>query len=231
MLLSKNVEPKIDIEVFRFNAAKPLDGAIDCLSVIERERAFAIDSLERRTEFVQSRAQVRRILAKKMKVEPSTIEFKLGPYGKPHLVNDSESSWYFNMSHSQNQRVIAVSSSFEVGADLEVRRANIKMEEIATRLFSATNQKLLSDLSGDEKINFFFKLWTFHEAYLKALGESVFAAPSIAHLITFDDISDSEIRGDDFRILELEFSQGYASALAIIGLSHSADIRVHYIDL
>ncbi len=87
---------------------------------------------------------------------------KLNEYGKPY--SDEK---FFNISHSGNYVIIAV-SDFEVGCDVEMKR-ELEYERLGKIVFHENERKKLSET--DDKGSLFFKLWTSKEAFIKCLGE------------------------------------------------------------
>ncbi|MDE7256920.1 MAG: 4'-phosphopantetheinyl transferase superfamily protein, partial [Clostridia bacterium] len=92
------------------------------------------------------------------------VRVENGQWNKPRLV--SPQGVFFNISHSGEWTVTAVSDG-EVGVDIQkVKPVDMRL---ATRFFSADEQKILAD-AGDGAERLFYRLWTVKEAYLKALG-------------------------------------------------------------
>ena len=96
------------------------------------------------------------------------IELVFGEKGKPHIANLS--NVHFNISHSGNYVVCAVSAQ-ELGIDVErVRKVNLR---IAERFFSQPEIDDLMALDEDERMQYFITLWTIKESYLKAIGRGL----------------------------------------------------------
>ncbi|MET0267710.1 MAG: 4'-phosphopantetheinyl transferase superfamily protein [Duganella sp.] len=91
--------------------------------------------------------------------------YGLGPYGKPCLWGAA--SLEFNLSHAGSQ-VVCVLSSAPVGVDIEQVRA-IDLG-IAERFFHPREQAALMACAPSLRRDYFFRLWTAKEAYVKALG-------------------------------------------------------------
>lgn len=90
------------------------------------------------------------------------FEIKLNDYGKPYCGEK-----FFNISHSGNYVILAVSDS-EVGCDVEAVR-ELEFERLGKIVFHENELKILARTSN--KSDYFFKLWTAKEAFIKALGE------------------------------------------------------------
>lgn len=106
----------------------------------------------------------RKILSEKLLTAPNHFEFKKTENGKPYL--DSKDI-HFNLSHS-GEWVVFAFSDHDTGIDIEkIRPVNYR---IAERFFSSGENNILRLLNKDEKLNYFFDLWTLKESYLKMLG-------------------------------------------------------------
>lgn len=82
--------------------------------------------------------------------------------GKPYLKN---SSINFNISHCNNIVVVIISNK-NVGIDIE----DIKEFKKSIIRKVLTNNELIDLLSANNKNEYFFKLWTLKESFLKAIG-------------------------------------------------------------
>jgi 4'-phosphopantetheinyl transferase len=77
---------------------------------------------------------------------------------------------HFNMSHSHELALCAVSTRREVGIDLEYLRPMPDALQLAKRFFSRAEHALVP---VEEQVPVFFRLWTAKEAYLKATGKGL----------------------------------------------------------
>jgi 4'-phosphopantetheinyl transferase len=111
---------------------------------------------------------VRWILGEKTAIQGKSIIFEKTEKGKPYLIEHSNP--YFNISHSGNWVVVAFADK-EVGIDVEkIRFINF---QIAKRFYSKAEFNKLNKMEGQEKLEFFFDLWTLKESYLKLLGKGL----------------------------------------------------------
>ena len=102
-----------------------------------------------------------------------TLDLKIyyGGNGKPYL---QDYSVYFNLSHSGNYVICAVSPR-EVGVDIQEYK-KVDMERLARRFFSEEEQTILEGrMDGQEKRKLFYQLWTRKEAYGKLTGKGIAA--------------------------------------------------------
>lgn len=109
-----------------------------------------------------SNVLVRILIRKFLNINNSHIVFQKNGYGKPLLMNYAD--FHFNISHTRNAFVVAISDGV-VGVDIEnVRTADLK---IAKRFFTDNEYIYITELEvgTDER---FFEIWTKKEAYVKA---------------------------------------------------------------
>jgi 4'-phosphopantetheinyl transferase len=111
--------------------------------------------------------------------ETTPLRFQYGPAGKPELQGGAAAwgAWgrggelHFNVSHSADRALIAISHEF-VGIDLEEFRA-LDYQAVATQVFSPGDLTTLSRTPAAQKPDTFFRLWVRHEARAKAFGAPI----------------------------------------------------------
>jgi 4'-phosphopantetheinyl transferase len=111
---------------------------------------------------------VRTILGRRLQVAGNSLVIDYSDKGKPHLKHHP--GIHFNISHS-GQWVVCAISAQPVGIDVEVIRP-YKLK-IAKRFFSPEEYGNLMNKDENERIGYFFELWTLKESYLKALGKGL----------------------------------------------------------
>ncbi|MGF1514012.1 MAG: 4'-phosphopantetheinyl transferase family protein [Elainellaceae cyanobacterium] len=170
------------IHLWRASLDLPLD------HLCERSRLLSADEIERadrlrssaRHSFVAARSTLRLILSQYLLCHPGAIDFAYSDRGKPYLniaqVNIAQVSapLQFNLSHSQNVAVYALTTEGAIGVDIERIRPVPKLARLARRYFSPQERASLEALSGLQRLEHFFSLWTQKEAYVKATGEGVY---------------------------------------------------------
>ena len=145
------------------------------LSDDETERAQRFLSDRDRCRFIRARGAMRTILGHYLETAPEELVFVYGPQGKPFLVSPA-TVLAFNLSHTGNLALLAVSRETALGIDLEQPRKRPNIMAIAHRVFDEEMQQELSQLEGAELTQAFFFFWTGLEARMKALGNGVFTA-------------------------------------------------------
>ena len=138
------------------------------LSKQETNRAnkfyFSID----KKRYLLTRALLKNILSRITDTPARQLHFKFNEHGKPYL--ESFKHIYFNISHSGDIGLLAVTDCAAIGIDVEQYRKRLQLREIAERFFSKYETDILLNLPDNQKISAFFSCWTRKEAFIKALG-------------------------------------------------------------
>ena len=144
------------------------------LSDDERQRADRFVFERDRRRFIVARAELRKLLAARLGVQPESVEFRYGVRGKPALADRcAESGLRFNLSHAVDVAACAFSWVPEIGIDIESIRVIPDAEEIAARFFSRRENEAYRGLDPDDRPQGFFNCWTRKEAFVKALGDGL----------------------------------------------------------
>lgn len=117
-----------------------------------------------------SRYLLRKILSECLKIDAKTIKLVNDKYDRPILVLPKIKNFHFNVSHSGDYIVIAISSNGRVGIDIEkIKPINLSVSDTC---FTKNEIKYLYNKKGTE-IERFYKLWTLKESFVKAIGEGL----------------------------------------------------------
>ena len=138
------------------------------LSVDEAQRAARFHFSADRNRYIVAHGCLRDILARYLHCKPHQLGFSTGEYGKPALVNNEYID--FNLAHSADLALIAVTRGRKVGVDVERIRQDMELEGIARRYFSLHEVSELLALPPAQRETAFFNGWTRKEAYIKAQG-------------------------------------------------------------
>ena len=142
------------------------------LSADERQRAARFHFEKDKQRFTVARGLLRTILSKYLGIPAPCLEFDYGHYGKPEI---KATNVRFNLSHSQNLALYAITRDRNLGIDLEFIRPMREAEQIANRCFSRRENAIFQALTPSQKPAAFFYHWTRKEAYLKAVGDGLAA--------------------------------------------------------
>ena len=123
-----------------------------------------------RKQFLLGRMLIRNALSQYSDVDPQDWEFTENEYGKPILESKHHQSLFFNLSHSANCLVVAISRVSQLGVDIELSDKLRRVIKIGARYFSNSEIKELSSLPESQQLSRFYDLWTLKEAYIKARG-------------------------------------------------------------
>lgn len=139
----------------------------DVLNTHEKQQVNRQKVESVRSQRILSRGFLRLVLSQKTNKHAQDIQLHTGKHGKPYLGNNS---LYFNVSHTKNILVLALSTQYEVGIDIEYKDINIQAENMPKQCFHPQEWKYFQQLSHSNKQVFFLKMWTKKEAATKAVG-------------------------------------------------------------
>src|ERR1700694_895628 len=196
------------------------------LSPEERERADRFHFEVDRRRSVIGRGYLRLLLGEILDLPANKLQFEYDEFGKPSLTPRQGPPLQFNVSHSGELILIAITMGRAVGVDVERIRTDFDADSIAARFFSANEYRILASLAGPVRYKAFFACWTRKEAYLKARGVG-FSLPLDQFDVSF--LPDEEPRllatrhdpaeARRWRLQALDLSSDYAAALAAPGSS------------
>jgi len=116
-----------------------------------------------------TRVFVRDLLSKYVDIAPSDWHFDKGEKDKPEVMN-CPLPLRFNLSHTKNLIICAVTLVNDIGCDVENTTRNNDVLAIADRYFSSTEIDQLFTLPKEHQRHRFFDYWTLKESYIKAWG-------------------------------------------------------------
>ena len=118
-----------------------------------------------------ARGILRKILGAYLDISPKEILFSYNHYGKPTLnVVADKHSLCFNITHSEEIALFAVTRRQEIGIDLEFIKKEMADTKVAENFCSQDELSELNKLSANLYVSAFFSFWTRKEAFLKAAG-------------------------------------------------------------
>jgi 4'-phosphopantetheinyl transferase len=148
---------------------------MEWLSVDERDRAQRFHFEEDRVRFVVARGMLREILGSYLSKSAANITFCLCKGGKPAIPGRP---LHFNVSHSHDLLLCAITPNREVGVDVERLRSIDELEAIANQFLSARDWAMLANLPVERREREFFHCWTRMEARVKAAGVGLWSTSS-----------------------------------------------------
>lgn len=194
------------------------------LSDDERARSerFLVESERRRYKLC--RGLLRQLLSAYTGVGPEVLRFVYGSHGKPLGAGRlAEVGLEFNLAHSGDLAVYALTLGRRVGVDVERAKDVPEAEQIVARHFAIEERAAWQRVAAEERLAMFFRVWTRREAFVKATGKglgegwnafAVTAAASGARLL---HISGDAAAAGQWTLCDLELPQPYFGAVAAEG--------------
>lgn len=143
----------------------------------ERVRAarFRVDGP--RQQFVICRSTLRRLLSSCYQIGPTELPIECGNHGKPSVpttaLGQAVDNVEFNVSHSGQLGLIALTIDSPVGVDVEEFDTRVQILKLAERFFSPHEAVALTRLAPEKQLAGFYRGWTCKEAYIKAIGNGL----------------------------------------------------------
>jgi 4'-phosphopantetheinyl transferase len=203
--------------------AKVITNLAALLSQDERQRAVRYQRSVDRDRFIAGRGILRKIISTYLALAPCELRFTYNEYGKPAVSDDqNDCALSFNLSHSAELALYAVTMGRDVGIDIEHIREDFATIEIAEQFFSKDEVAEIKSLPMDQRTLGFFNCWSRKESFIKAKGMGVSyildrftvsltpgAPPALLK------VDDDEREASQWKVYELSPGAGYVAALVI----------------
>lgn len=199
----------------------------------ERERAIRFRFDQDRDRFIACRGRLRRLLGRCLGQSPEEVGFRIGPYGKPQIAGP-ECGLRFNLSHSSDRALVAITSGHEVGVDLERLRHDFDPILLAEGRFAPHEIAALRAAPERRRHARFLQLWTAKEACLKATGQGLmgnlarFPIPLCGKAVFplgSEESASSPVPMGRLSLAPLQLGGGYLAALALQGPMLPIDLQ------
>jgi len=194
----------------------------ESLSADETIRAERFHFENDRRRFIVARGCLREILARYLRIAPVAIQFDYNDHGKPELGGATRglSQLKFNLAHSGELAIYAITLIGDIGVDIERVRADIDLEELAHSFFSASEIASLDLLAGGERRQAFFHCWARKEAFIKAKGIGLSIALNEFDVSLAADAELLKTRWDEsearrWSLQKIDVGRDYAAALSV----------------
>jgi len=216
-----------EIQIWRLalsEAAKSLNECRHLLNAEELARADRRLPGKVRNEFLCARACLRVLLARNLGIAAPDIPLEVNVFGKPYVV--SNSAVEFNVSHSDETILIAMSGQGLVGIDVEHVRHSVDTAELASLVFSAREMERFHRLeTAEERTAFFYRTWTCKEAVIKADGRGL-SIPLTEFEIPLDSSEQIVLEAGSKSYFLNDIALGRDVFAAVAGESHNCRITL-----
>lgn len=134
----------------------------------EEDRIFRYRLWADRLRTLLAAKLLRTALSRHLHLSHEEILIHRDSSGRPHL--DSSLQWRgdFNLSHSGEWIVLALTDQGRVGVDVE--KLNPIDFSVAKKCFTEKECRNLFNRCGEDQLSFFYQLWTLKEAFVKMIG-------------------------------------------------------------
>lgn len=146
---------------------KDIDRYQKLLSPPERKRVENLRFKESRRTYTVCRGILREVLSSYVGKPPQELEIRKEDTGKPYLPH---SRIQFNLSHSEEHMLCAVTHGNPIGVDCQVVYEISNMDALVRDFYSSQERQLYDQCKKDNLSDFFFKTWVRKEAFMKATG-------------------------------------------------------------
>lgn len=214
-----------EVHVWRASLDGPTADYVQLLSTDEQTKAqrFLFEREQRR--YIAARGILRIILGRYLNSPPEKLQFEYRQHGKPILVfHELQQKLCFNLSHSEEMVLYAVTLDRQVGIDIEYIQTTLDVGKLAEQFFSPSERAELDALPSNKKLESFFSGWTRKEAYLKARGDGM-AFPLDQFTVSMDcekpakllEVKDGPQELSRWSLHALTPAPGYIGTLAVEG--------------
>ncbi|WP_114968055.1 4'-phosphopantetheinyl transferase family protein [Rhodoferax ferrireducens] len=204
------------VSVWRLELAFQKGGLNELLTRLngeERARCLRYRQPADRIRFATTRVILRRMLAERLRIPLDEIKLDIDSFGKPRLAN--RDALFFNLSHSGNFALIALSAHQPVGVDIEAATTALDFNSLHASLTPA--ERRYCDESADEKA--FFRVWSGKEAVLKAWGVGIadhLQSVSVVPVAPGHYAVSFHIAAPSIEAWQLAAPAGFVAALAVV---------------
>jgi len=196
---------------------------ISLLSTDESARAGRFTFARDRRHFIVAHAAMRRLLGRYLRRAPDTVELMRGAFGKPEIVPvPGVPRISFNLSHSHERALLAVTGDAAVGVDCEYVHEGIPIQEVADLFFAEREILQLQVKSREEQLSAFYRCWTRKEALIKGIGTGL-SCPLHSFSVEIDTMVAQKPRNEgipfqiqpEWIVLDVPMDDEYVGAVAI----------------
>lgn len=136
---------------------------------IERCKKYVFEI--HKTRFAQRRGLLKMVLSVYLQNSAQQLGFSYNEAGKPYLDKKKFNKHiFFNLSHSDNHMLLAITHDNPVGVDIEKIKRDIEVDTLSELIMSENEYRCYHCSDLPTKIDIFYRLWSRKESVVKALG-------------------------------------------------------------
>lgn len=180
------------------------------LSEDERKRAQRFHQEIHQLRFTAARFTLRHILSLYLNIAPQAIVFAYAEHNKPYL--PAYPHLQFNVSHSHDIAVYAITLNHAIGIDIE--KIGDNKDDLARRFFSPDENALLKSQTDDARVISFYQIWARKEALIKAVGKGL-SIPLASFSVAINNHPEIiELENEQWSLHSLHIDPAYQAAFA-----------------
>jgi 4'-phosphopantetheinyl transferase len=164
-----------DIDVWLMPLDIPANRITQCAALLspdEQARAQRFHFERDRRRYSVARGFLRTLLGNALGLAPQTLQLHYTPHGKPYIA-DVPAPLHFNVSHTADLAICAISRTCVPGVDIEHVDREIDIDEIAQRFFTPGERAELQRLPVADRHRALLSAWTRKEAIVKSTGDGL----------------------------------------------------------
>lgn len=187
----------------------------------EQDKASRFVQAMHGRRYVVSHGKLRLILSEYLVMPPEKIGYAEQTFGKPVIViNGLEHEVKFNLAHSGDKMLVAVGLDANIGVDIEVWNDSVDAVSVANLCFAEAERRFLGGLPKSGKDEFFYRLWTRKESFVKAVGVGLGldvskVVSSAVGATRFLSVPEGYGSAGDWALVDLDFDRGISAALTV----------------
>jgi 4'-phosphopantetheinyl transferase len=205
----------------RLSDAPADDTLLTWLSDEERHRAAQFIAAPAARRFIGGRAALRRLLGAELGLAPQDVPLRIGRCGKPETAVGTAPA--FNLAHSGEYVLIALTAGRSVGVDLEQLRPLDDAATLARRILTAAELCEWQHLPAAVRVPLLLQLWVAKEALIKCDGRGLTLDPAQIRVgLRLPHMQTVGLERQRLTLRQLPAPLGYRAACAVTGASHKS---------
>ena len=179
----------------------PLAKALALLPIAMKSEVMKYRNIKDQVRSLVGKLMLRKALTEEGHSPQDLEDIQKDQFKRPYLNSEID----FNISHSESYVVLAIANTGKVGIDVE------KIRPVDPERFRFwQNQHDAPNTSDEDRLHFFFKVWTKKEAVTKAVGRGIqipFSEITIEHYL-------AKYQGEFWYLYPIDLDKEYESHVA-----------------